>query len=194
MVTSSVPSITCDIMSWREKLKISRERAGLSQDELGKAVGVSGSAINLWENGPTYPSVKNLLKAADECRFDLSWIFSSDPDEYPSDAARAAKAAFAAKVRAIGPEKVMDLLLAEAVTVEAFTVKEFRGVHDEHFAKIVKFALEGKKPADLKLTTESDPTPPRPRRRRKKAEGPKQLPAPSRSDQNLHGKDEGADS
>lgn len=191
MVTNATPSITCGVMSWRDKLRISRERAGMSQDELGKAVGVSGSAINLWENGPTYPSVKNLLKASEECDFDLSWIFSSEPDEYPSDSARAAKAAFSAYIRAHGADKTLERLISavDLQSLSEMNVREWLQFRDLE-AVIQKMK---KSPAELQITSESSPTTPQPRRRRKRAGGPKQLPAPSRSDKDLDRKDKGSD-
>ena len=41
-----------------------RKNAGLSQNELGKKLGVSGKAVSKWENGSADPSTTNLLALA----------------------------------------------------------------------------------------------------------------------------------
>lgn len=48
-----------------EKIRIFREKAGLSQRELASALNISQSAIAQWESGETQPTIDNLRKAAD---------------------------------------------------------------------------------------------------------------------------------
>lgn len=48
-----------------EKIRIFREKAGLSQRELASAINISQAAISQWESGETQPTLDNLRKAAD---------------------------------------------------------------------------------------------------------------------------------
>lgn len=48
-----------------EKIRIFREKAGLSQRELASALNISQSAIAQWESGETQPTLDNLRKTAD---------------------------------------------------------------------------------------------------------------------------------
>lgn len=41
-----------------------RKKAGLTQAEVAKALGVSNAAVSLWENGETMPAGKRLLEIA----------------------------------------------------------------------------------------------------------------------------------
>lgn len=168
---SRIPSVTCDAMGWREKLRASRERAGLSLEEMGKRIGMSGQAIQLWEAGPSFPSIPKLLLAAEKVGIDLGWVFSDAPDQFPSDAERAARELFEAKLRAEGARAVLDLLIS---------------LHAQSAGP------RPLAPANLTLTTVSDPRPPRARRRRRPSTGPGAAEA-SASDKDLHGQDEGAD-
>lgn len=49
-----------------------REKAGLSQTELGKKIGVRQSTIAMWENGENLPRASTLIKLAEilECSVD----------------------------------------------------------------------------------------------------------------------------
>ena len=51
-----------------ERMKTTRKRAGITQQELGRRLGVSGSMIGQWENGfrnPKYETVKRIAVALD---------------------------------------------------------------------------------------------------------------------------------
>ena len=48
-----------------EKIRIFREKAGLSQRELASAINISQAAIAQWESGETQPTLDNLRKTAD---------------------------------------------------------------------------------------------------------------------------------
>lgn len=41
-----------------------RKRTGLSQEDVGKALGVSGPAVSMWETGKTVPRAPMLKKLA----------------------------------------------------------------------------------------------------------------------------------
>ena len=43
-------------MSFQKELKKVREQLGMTQSELGKAIGVSFSSINRYENGKHFPT------------------------------------------------------------------------------------------------------------------------------------------
>lgn len=48
-------------MELARQLKAKREKRGLSQDEVSKAIFVSRQTISNWENDKTYPDVQSLL-------------------------------------------------------------------------------------------------------------------------------------
>ena len=47
------------------KIRLFREKAGLSQRELAAAIGVSQPAVAQWEIGAAQPTLDNLRKAAE---------------------------------------------------------------------------------------------------------------------------------
>lgn len=49
---------------FRERLKITRERLGLTQAELAEKTGLPASSISLFEKGPRKPSFDNLRRLA----------------------------------------------------------------------------------------------------------------------------------
>lgn len=57
-----------------ERLKSARKRAGLTQRELGEAVGISAQAIAQWEQGQTAPSNSNALKVAQATGVSAQWL------------------------------------------------------------------------------------------------------------------------
>jgi transcriptional regulator with XRE-family HTH domain len=61
------------------KLKELRTNKNLSQNDLGKIIGVSGQTILNWENGINEPSIVNLIKLADY--FDISIDYLVDRKE-----------------------------------------------------------------------------------------------------------------
>lgn len=46
-------------MTWAERIKISREKLLLTQEELAKEINVSFATINRWENAHNEPSAKH---------------------------------------------------------------------------------------------------------------------------------------
>lgn len=54
-----------------ENIKIYRERMGLSKEELGRRVGVSGVTIGYWEQGKTAPRMKKVEQLAQV--FGVEW-------------------------------------------------------------------------------------------------------------------------
>ncbi len=49
-------------MSQMTKIEFERRKAGLTQTQLAKMVGITPLSVTLWENGKTKPSADNLLK------------------------------------------------------------------------------------------------------------------------------------
>ena len=47
------------------KIRLFREKEGLSQRELAAAIGVSQAAVAQWETGAVEPTLDNLRKAAE---------------------------------------------------------------------------------------------------------------------------------
>ncbi|CAI7727659.1 MULTISPECIES: helix-turn-helix domain-containing protein [Bacteria] len=52
-------------MKTNEKLKILREKNGLTRDDLASKLFVTKQAVYKWEKGMNYPDINNLMKIAD---------------------------------------------------------------------------------------------------------------------------------
>lgn len=50
---------------YAERIRALRQRAGMSQQELGQLLGVSAVAVGKWERGQTQPDIKSLMRMAD---------------------------------------------------------------------------------------------------------------------------------
>ena len=50
---------------YAERIRALRQRAGLSQQELGSRLGVSAVAVGKWERGQTQPDIRTLTRMAD---------------------------------------------------------------------------------------------------------------------------------
>ena len=66
-------------MNIGQKLKEQRIAAGLSQDELAKAVGVSRQTVSSWENNRSYPDIGSILKLSDLYGTSLDELLKEDP-------------------------------------------------------------------------------------------------------------------
>jgi transcriptional regulator with XRE-family HTH domain len=58
------------------KMKQLRENAGLTQEEVAKAIGVGQSAVSMWETGESVPRSRILLKIADVYGCEIADLFS----------------------------------------------------------------------------------------------------------------------
>ena len=63
-----------------QRLRIIRQRAGLSQRALAKKVGVASATISLMEAGKTSPSVGSLKRVLDGIPIGLSEFFAFEPE------------------------------------------------------------------------------------------------------------------
>lgn len=57
-----------------ERVREARKRAGLTQEQLSRAAGISRSYLADTEGGRYNPSVKTLLKIASVCHVDLNFL------------------------------------------------------------------------------------------------------------------------
>ena len=70
-------------MTLREKLIVSRNKAGLSQMELAERLGVSRQAVSRWESGDTTPTMDKLKALAKLYGVSLDWLCSDAADREP---------------------------------------------------------------------------------------------------------------
>lgn len=75
-------------MTLREKLIVSRNKAGLSQMELADRLGVSRQAVSRWESGDTTPTMDKLKALAKLYGVSLDWLFGDTADGEPPEAAK----------------------------------------------------------------------------------------------------------
>lgn len=57
-------------------LKSKRESAGLTQEELGRKLGISRQAVSLLENGTNKPTVENAKKLGEILGFDWTELYA----------------------------------------------------------------------------------------------------------------------
>ena len=75
-------------MTLREKLIVSRNKAGLSQMELADRLGVSRQAVSRWESGDTTPTMDKLKTLAKLYGVSLDWLCSDAADREPPEVAK----------------------------------------------------------------------------------------------------------
>lgn len=66
-------------MNIGQKLKEQRTAAGLSQEDLAKAVGVSRQTVSSWENNHSYPDIGSIMKLSDLYGASLDELLKEDP-------------------------------------------------------------------------------------------------------------------
>ena len=69
-------------MTSADLLREARLRAGLTQAELGRAVGRPQSAIARWESGRVQPSLETLRDLVRACRLELTFGLANYDDSY----------------------------------------------------------------------------------------------------------------
>ena len=62
-------------MTFGEKLKEARQKAGLSQEQLSEKLHVSRSAVAKWETGKGMPDIENLKAAAKLLNVSIDYLF-----------------------------------------------------------------------------------------------------------------------
>jgi len=132
---------TIERMGWREKFALARKAKGVTQDQLCEMTGYGQNTLSALESvGAPLPKLKTLLESAEKLDIDVSWLFSNTPDHIPSDAEKAARIVFEAKLAAIGPVKMMDLLVTDPSSTP-------RPVGDYSLGEIVGMAPTASLPA-----------------------------------------------
>jgi transcriptional regulator with XRE-family HTH domain len=71
-------------MTSADLLRQARLRADLTQEELGRTVGRSQSAIARWESGRVQPSLETLIELIRACRLELTFGLANYDDSYDS--------------------------------------------------------------------------------------------------------------
>lgn len=59
-------------------LKLARDRAGLTQEDIAESLGVSRQAVSMWETGKKSPSSRNLKKLADLLNVSVDSLLRGD--------------------------------------------------------------------------------------------------------------------
>ena len=75
-------------MQLSEKIYYCRKKAGLSQDALAEAVGVSRQAISKWELGAAVPETPKLVPLAAALGVSVDWLLSEEGPEEDADGPR----------------------------------------------------------------------------------------------------------
>jgi transcriptional regulator with XRE-family HTH domain len=65
----------------KERLKIARKRAHLTQQEAADAIGVTRTAIAHWERGSSNPGHDNLVQIAGAYGVSVEWLLDDDADQ-----------------------------------------------------------------------------------------------------------------
>lgn len=72
------------MITWHQKIKLARERLGMTKSELANLVGISPSAITQWENGETKNiDGGNLVAVARALRVSAEWLMDKRNAELP---------------------------------------------------------------------------------------------------------------
>lgn len=65
-------------MTIGEKIKITRNELGLTQQELAEQLNVYRSAVSNWESGRNYPDLKMIVKLSDTLDISLKKLLRED--------------------------------------------------------------------------------------------------------------------
>ena len=69
-------------MKFRDKLRLQRDKIGISQDKLADIVGVTRGSIANYEQGVSYPKNREVYrKLADFFHVDINYFLTEDEDE-----------------------------------------------------------------------------------------------------------------
>jgi transcriptional regulator with XRE-family HTH domain len=78
-------------MSLSARITAARQKKGLSQEALGKMLGVSRAAVAQWEGGQTVPAAERLIDLADKLNVRFEWLYwgrepmeGMEPGEVPA--------------------------------------------------------------------------------------------------------------
>ncbi len=63
-----------------ERIRKSREKMKLTQEELAECIGITNAAISNYETGKKPPSLETLVRIAEELRVSIDWLLGYDCD------------------------------------------------------------------------------------------------------------------
>lgn len=69
----------------KDRMKIARKRARLTQQQAGDAIGIGRTAVAHWEGGRSTPDHDNLVKAAQVYGVTVEWLLDDTTDQPPGD-------------------------------------------------------------------------------------------------------------
>ena len=96
-------------MSFGSRLRERREALSLKQSELGKLLGVTGSAIGNYENGVSSPKADVLYKVFDVLQCDANYLFQDEMEKENASSERSETLlSLFKKLNAEGQEKLID--------------------------------------------------------------------------------------
>lgn len=96
-------------MSFGSRLRERREALSLKQSELGKLLGVTGSAIGNYENGVSSPKADVLYKVFDVLQCDANYLFQDEMEKENASPEKSETLLFLFQMlNAEGQEKLID--------------------------------------------------------------------------------------
>ena len=66
------------IVNIADRIRYLRDKAGLTQSDLAKKLGISRSAVNSWEMSLSSPSLSNILEMTEIFHVSADYLISSD--------------------------------------------------------------------------------------------------------------------
>lgn len=90
-------------MSFGSRLKERREELGLKQSELGRMLGITGSAIGNYENGVSSPKADILYQVFSVLKCDANYLFQDEMKELDTDDLTVPEIKLAKKYRILDP-------------------------------------------------------------------------------------------
>ena len=87
------------------RIKEAREKAGLTQEELGKRVGITGSAITNYEKGTSHPKESVLYALMDTLEVDANFLFQDSVKTVKKDQSAEVLAKMNRLVNSLTPEQ-----------------------------------------------------------------------------------------
>ena len=100
-------------MSFGSRLRERREALGMKQNELGRLLGVTGSAIGNYENSVSSPKADVLYRAFDVLQCDANYLFQDEMHKRPADGVSPAELDMVKKYRALDGhgKELIDVIL-----------------------------------------------------------------------------------
>lgn len=109
-------------MSFASRLRERRETLGLKQGELGRLLGVTGSAVANYENAVSAPKADILYKVFDALDCDANYLFQDEMTHAPNGCMTAQEIDLVEKFRALdgyGKDTVLAVLDCETLRCKA---------------------------------------------------------------------------